>query len=158
MNLQRGASIIENIVASAILALALAGALLSTQFIVGMTTKNDSETIAYQIARNAIEELRMQGWENVRVVVNPNTKLGEFPIYPQFVDANGANLTRDPKAPTNRYRIDAAITDTTAKVTLPDGQQTAGPFSLETVQVTVTDLKVNKVVATYATTMTRSGI
>jgi prepilin-type N-terminal cleavage/methylation domain-containing protein len=140
---KRGFTMIEALIASALIALSMLALGQLWTFAARVTTDTDDRGIAYSLARLAIETVRETGFTN--------TAEGSTTVY---YDINQNTVLST--APTRRYMV---VTTVTSSATVP-GSSPVQPSTdaLRTVVVTVTLVPTNTVIFTTGTYMASSGI
>lgn len=138
-----GFSILESIVATAIVGVALMGIVNLFSFSYGMTQKTNSLSLAYSAGRNALENVRSQGFYNAAE--------GSSTSY-YAADGTGPSSTQG----SNRYRV--VVTVASDKFAVTNGTTVVAEDALRAVKVVVTDLVTSTTFYTAGTTLVRGGI
>ena len=147
----RGITFIEVLVASLLASIAIMGIVQLWTFSYNMTASTDSEGVAYNLARQALEAARQAG----------HTYLSEGSTV-DYYDKDGNLLNSADGA---RYNVtttvdsDIFVTDSGGNPILDDGgHKQAAADSLRTVTADVVDLKTGEVVQSSGCELARRGI
>ncbi len=138
-----GFSILESIIATAIVGVALMGIVNLFTFSYGMTQKTGALSLAYSAGRNSLENVRSQGFYNASE--------GTSTTY-YASDGTGPSSTQG----TNRYRV--VVTVASDKFATSGGTTVVAEDALRAVKVVVTDLTTSTTVYSAGTTLARGGI
>ena len=140
---RRGFSMIEVLVAALIVSVSLA-AMISTWYVsMNMTTATSDQGIAYNLARQTIEQIKGTGFSNT----------AEAPAgTPVIHYYDGSEVNKDSTPSAARYKVSTTVVSSALVSGSPD------PFALRTVTVTVTLYPAGTVLCQCATSLTRGGI
>gem|GEM_PF-5711430 len=138
-----GFSILESIIATAIVGVALMGMVNLFSFSYGMTQKTTALSFAYSVGRNSLENVRSLGFYNATEGTTTS-----------YYASNGTGPSSTQGS--NRYRV--VVTVTTDKFATTGGVTVVAEDALRAVKVVVTDLGTSSTIYSAGTTLARGGI
>lgn len=142
---RRGFTIINALVASLIVATCLGGMVSMFYFSINMTRQSDEVSVAYSLARQAMEQVKETGFANTAESVSPS--------YTYF-DNNG-NLQSQKSASTH---FQLGITVVSSSTVNGSNPVQPSPAALRTVTITVTNVSNNQQICQMNTYLARAGI
>ena len=142
---RRGIAFVEVLVASAILAVSLAGVASMWYFSYNMSTTTDTRGAAYAIGRHVLEEIKETGF---RYASEGTTTL--------YYDSNGGSASTT-SSRSSAYQVTVVITSDKFSTSTSGGTVPADD-ALRTVVLTVTRLSDNTTVYQTGTYLVRSGV
>ena len=140
---RRGFTQIEALVAAALLAISLMGLCQLWTFALRVTIDSDDVAVAYNLARQATEQVRETGFYNT----SEGSSTTYYDVQQNSVSAGAASC---------RYQVSLSVTSTT---TVPGSNPVQpGNDALRTVVITVTSKSTGQILVQTGTYLARSGI
>jgi type II secretory pathway pseudopilin PulG len=155
--IRAGFTLVELLVGGLIMAVSLAAIVSLFAFAFTITQQNDDKSVAYNIARKELEQIRFEGFANALVIRDANgvvTSKFRDGSRVTYYSASGNAL---PNSTGAAYRATLTITSDEL-VTLSDGSQRPADDCLRTVKVAVAKYPSAELVFTDGTFMARSGV